>query len=77
MRLLTKPHFFVSKATKRNMLNCIIIEDDFAFALDLRIKAEEIGLNVIDMVSHFDEIHGRKIFLLSYSSLVIRMMSSI
>jgi len=38
------------------MLKCIIIEDDFAFALDTQIKAEEIGLEVIHVISNYDDI---------------------
>ncbi len=36
------------------MLKCIIIEDDFA--LDTQIKAEEIGLEVIQVISNYDDI---------------------
>lgn len=38
------------------MLKCVIIEDDYAFALDTQIKAEEIGLAVIGVISNFDDI---------------------
>lgn len=38
------------------MLKCIIIEDDFAFALETQIKAEEIGLKVTQIISNYDDI---------------------
>jgi len=41
------------------MQNCIIVEDDYLFALDVKIKAEEIGLNivrVIDKTKDIDEV---------------------
>jgi len=39
------------------MLNCLIVEDDYAFAIDTKIKAEEIGVEVIGIVSTFAEIN--------------------
>jgi len=38
------------------MLKCLIVEDDFAFAIDTKIKVEEIGVKVADIVSSFAEI---------------------
>lgn len=38
------------------MPTCVIIEDDFAFAIDTKIKAEEIGLNVVDIISKYEDI---------------------
>jgi len=38
------------------MLKCLIVEDDFVFAIDTKIKVEEIGVKVIRIVSSFLEI---------------------
>jgi DNA-binding LytR/AlgR family response regulator len=38
------------------MLECIIIEDDFAFALSTKIMVEEIGLKVSCIISKFEDI---------------------
>lgn len=38
------------------MINCLIVEDDFGFALETKIKAEEIGINVIAVATDFDQI---------------------
>ncbi|MEM9548820.1 MAG: LytTR family DNA-binding domain-containing protein [Bacteroidota bacterium] len=38
------------------MLKCLIVEDDYAFAIDTKIKAEEAGVKVSGIVSSFSEI---------------------
>lgn len=38
------------------MANCIIIEDNYAFGIDTKMKAEEIGLNVLKLVTSHVEI---------------------
>lgn len=38
------------------MLKCLIVEDDYAFAVDTKIKAEQSGVKVHDIVSTFAEI---------------------
>lgn len=38
------------------ILNCLIVEDDYAFALDTKIRSEELGLKVIAIASTFEEI---------------------
>ena len=39
------------------MLKCLIVEDDYAFAVDTKIKAEEAGVKVSAIVSSFTEIN--------------------
>lgn len=38
------------------MLKCLIIEDDYAFSLELKIMAESIGLHVAEVVNNFSGI---------------------
>ncbi len=38
------------------MLNCLIVEDDYAFAIDTKLRAEEVGVKVVGIVSSFAEI---------------------
>ena len=39
------------------MLKCLIVEDDYVFAVDTKIKVEEIGLKVVAIVATFAEIN--------------------
>jgi len=39
------------------MLKCLIVEDDYAFAIDTKIKAEGAGVQVTGIVSTFAEIN--------------------
>ena len=39
------------------MLNCLIVEDDYAFGMETKIKVEEAGVSVIGIVSTFAEIN--------------------
>lgn len=39
------------------MLKCLIVEDDYAFGIDTKIKVEEAGVSVIGIVSSFAEIN--------------------
>lgn len=50
---MTKSRSFVKKKYK---LNCLIVEDDYAFAIDTKIRAEELGLKVLAIASTFKEI---------------------
>jgi len=54
MEVMTKSRSFVKK--KKYALNCLIVEDDYAFAIDTKIRAEELGLEVMTIASSFDEI---------------------
>jgi len=38
------------------MLKCLIVEDDYVFAIDTKIKVEELGVKVAAIVSSFSEI---------------------
>lgn len=40
------------------MLKCLIIEDDYAYALEIKIKAEEIGLKVVEIVTRYSDIES-------------------
>jgi len=54
MEVMTKSRSFAKK--KKYALNCLIVEDDYAFALDTKIRAEELGLEVVTIASTFQEI---------------------
>lgn len=54
MVVVTNSISFAKK--NRYILNCLIVEDDYAFALDTKIRAEEIGLKVIAIAANFKEI---------------------
>lgn len=46
----------LSFTKKKYKLNCLIVEDDYAFAIDTKIRAEELGLKVLAIASTFQEI---------------------
>lgn len=54
--------------SKKYTLDCLLIEDDYAFALNTRIRLEEFGLNVVATVRTFKEIDDA---LIKYSVDVI------
>jgi len=40
------------------MIDCLIIEDNYAFGLDTKIKCEGLGMNVIKLITEPDQIEN-------------------